>query len=246
MKAVIGVPLRYEHLDDGRCILYLGEKVRRCIQKAGGYVFSIAPVQDVDYMDTRGNEFPDLTELEKDTIEYSLSLVDGIFFPGGRKFTPYDRYLLERCIDKKIPVLGVCLGMQLMSCYLEDVSLEKNESQINHKQESDEGFTHKVKISRGTKLFEIIGKDEISVNSFHNYHATVNKEYSISAVSEDGLIEGIELPGEIFNIGVQWHPEISYDFDDNSRKIIDAYIEACYKFQEIKNKKKVVDLTEKV
>ncbi|MCI8460704.1 MAG: gamma-glutamyl-gamma-aminobutyrate hydrolase family protein [Bacilli bacterium] len=245
MKAVIGVPLRYEHLDDGRCILYLGEKVRRCIQKASGYVLPIAPVQDVDYMDTRGNEFPELTDLEKDTIEDSLGLVDGIFFPGGRKFTPYDRYLLERCIEKRIPVLGICLGMQLMSCYLEDVSLEKNESVINHKQESDEGFTHKVKIARDTKLYEIVGEDEIEVNSFHNYHATINKTYNISAVSEDGLIEGIELPGNVFNIGVQWHPEISYDFDDNSRKIIDAYIEACYKYRDIKEKAKLNNLIEK-
>lgn len=235
MKVVIGIPLRYEHLSDNRCILYLGEKLRRCLQSFNSYVLPIAPVQDLDYMDTKGDEFPELTEDEKDTIEYSLSLIDGIFFPGGRKFTPYDRYLLERCIEKKIPVLGVCLGMQLMSCYKKDVVLEKNESLINHNQGNDDELTHSVKIIKNSKLYEIIGKEEIMVNSFHNYHATPNKFYSIDAISEDGIIEGLEMPGNTFNLGIQWHPEISYSFDEDSRKIIKAFIEACREYSNSKS-----------
>lgn len=235
-KPVVGIPLRYQHLSDGRCILYISEEVRKTFQRAGGYVLPIAPVQDLDYMNTKGNEFPELTDREKDIIEYNLDLIDGMVFPGGIKFTPYDRYLLERCIERQIPVLGICLGMQLMSCYHEDVLLEKNDTEINHEQESNEGFTHKVKIARDTRLYDIIGEDEIEVNSFHNYHSTVNHLYHINAISEDGLIEGIEFPGESFNIGVQWHPEISYQFDESSRKIIDAYIEACCQYSKIREK----------
>ena len=37
----IGIPLKYSHLEDGRNILYLGEKVRRTIQKAGGFIIPI-------------------------------------------------------------------------------------------------------------------------------------------------------------------------------------------------------------
>lgn len=223
---IIGIPLRYQRLSDGRCIVYLSERLRRTIQKAGGDIFPIAPVQDVDYMDTRGSEFKNLTDAEKEIIKRNLNRCDGVLFPGGVKFCPYDRYLLEECIKLNIPVLGICLGMQLMSCYDDEVNLEKNETDINHKQESDFGFSHKVRIKKKSKLYNILNKEELDVNSFHQYHATVNKHYEVSAVSSDGIIEGIEYPLNDFNIGVQWHPEISYEFDDNSKKIIDAFIEA--------------------
>ena len=224
---VIGVPLRYQHLEDGRCINYLSEKLRLTLQKAGAYVFPIAPVQNVYYMDTRGKDFLPLTDEEKIIIEKSLDYIDGMLFPGGNKFTPYDRYLLERCIEKDIPVLGICLGMQMMSCFKKDVNLIKNESDINHKQESDEELTHKVRIKKDTLLYEIIGSEEIMVNSFHNYHALENNLFNVCAISEDNIIEGIELNNKKFVLGIQWHPEISYEFDLNSKKIIDEFIRRC-------------------
>lgn len=240
---IIGVPLRYQKLEDGRPILYLGEKVRRTIQKAGGYVFSLVPVQDVNYMETRGNEFPKLSLEEKQIINKNLDMCDGLILPGGIKFTPYDRYLLELAIKKEIPVLGICLGMQLMSCYNEEVGMEKNETDIEHYQDNDDSLVHSVKIKKNSKLYKILKKEEIKVNSYHNYHATDNNTYKIVAYSEDGLIEAIEYPTEVFNIGVQWHPEISYDFDLDSRKIIDAFIEAAKlrKKEKIKRKEKVLN-----
>ena len=225
----IGIILKYSHLPDDRPILYLGEKLRRCIQKAGGFIIPIVQVQDCDYYTTKYNEYEELTKKEKESIEKYLDMVDGVIFPGGHKITPYDKYVLERCIDRDIPTLGLCLGMQLMSCVDEDFKVYENDTSINHFQESDDIMTHKVKITKNTHLYKILKKEEIKVNSFHNYHVTINNKYKVSALSEDGYIEGIELDDKRFHIGIQWHPEISYDFDDDSKKIIDYFINICKK-----------------
>lgn len=224
---VIGIPLKYSRLNDGRCILYLGERVRKTIQKAGGFVLPIVQVQDYDYCDTHFNEFAELTDEEKKNIDKYLDMVDGVLFTGGNKVTPFDVYLLERCIERNIKVLGICLGMQLMSCYKENFKVYENNTKIKHYQESDDGFSHKVRIKEGTLLRKILGSSEIEVNSFHKYHVSIDNGYVVSGVSSDGYIEGIELPNQKFHVGVQWHPEISYDFDENSRKIIDYFIDIC-------------------
>ena len=202
----IGIPLRYSHLEDDRCILYLAERVRRTIQKAGGFIIPIVQVQDVDYADTKYNEYEELTDGEKDTIEKYLDMVDGVLLPGGFKTTPYDKYLFKRCIERDIPTLGICLGMQLLSNYKRDFKVELNESSI-----------------------KILGQDEIFVNSYHKYHCLENDKVISNAYSEDGYIEGVEVSNKKFVLGVQWHPEISYDFDDNSKKILDYFISVCGK-----------------
>ena len=241
MRPVIGVPLRYQKLNDDRAIIYISERVRRTIQLAGGFVYPISPVQDLDNIHTKGNEFPELSEDEKKDIEVSLNMCDGIMFPGGIKFTPYDRYLLEMAIEKKIPVLGICLGMQMMSCYGEDINLFDVDTGVNHYQESDLELTHKVLIDKNSKLYSIIGEEEIMDISFHKRRCCENSIYKVSAKSSDDIIEAIEYPGDYFNIGVQWHPEISYGFDENSRKVIDAFIkEASIKMKTRESKVEVI------
>ena len=166
MKPIIGVPLRYQHLSDNRCITYMSESVRRTLQKAGGNVFPIPPVQDINYMDTKTSEFKELTLEEKQIINENLDKCDGLFLPGGIKFTPYDRYMLECAIEKKIPTLGICLSMQMMSCYQEEIKLEPVETGTDHNQEDDNLLTHKVYINEDSKLFEIVGEAKGIDNDF--------------------------------------------------------------------------------
>lgn len=223
----IGIVSKYSELKDGRNILYLGEKVRQTFQDAGAFIIPIIPVQKVNYYSTKYEDFQELTDLEKEELEKYLDIVDGVIFPGGFKTAPYEKYLLERCIDGDIPTLGICLGMQLMSNYKRDFFVEENNSNIIHNQEDDNALSHKITITDDTLLYRIIGQKEIMVNSFHKFHALKNENVVINAFSEDGNIEGVEVSGKKFILGVQWHPEISYYFDDNSKKLLDYFIKIC-------------------
>ena len=230
MRPLIGIPLRYDVNKKDTSLSYLYDSMRLSIQKLGCDILPIPPIIEVDNKETELKNYPELTRENIQSINRYLDMCDGIILPGGIKILPTDRYILEYAIDKKIPILGICLGMQTMSCYNEELKLDRNsEEGLNHNQNVDEIYKHKVIINKDSLLYKIIGQEEIEVNSFHNYHATQNYIYKTVAYSEDGLIEAIEYPSDTFNIGVQWHPEKMCDFDESSRKLMTYFVEECKK-----------------
>lgn len=231
MRPLIGIVMRCSKLRiNDNNVQYSFDFLRRAIIQAGGEPFYLTPPIDVDYDDTKYDEFKDITDEEKKSIDFWLDSINGLVLPGGEKHTPYDLYILGRAIDKKIPVLGLCLGMQIMSLYKKTCDdLKLVDSDIDHAIDNNTALVHSVSIDKDSRLYKIVGKDEIMVNSFHNYQVCDNPYYKVVAKSPDGIVEAMEFKGDTFNIGVQWHPEKMYSVDDNSRKIIDAFIEESRK-----------------
>lgn len=231
----IGIPLRYDFSkDEGTPIIYIFDSLRRTLVQMGVRYGFLAPLQDVDFINTRYKEMPVLTDEDKALLDSEFALYDGFIMPGGIKFTTFDMYLLEYAEKHDVPILGVCLSMQMMSCYREFKALERIEG-TEHYQGKKEGFCHDVIIDKDSKLYSILGEEKIMVNSYHHFKVSDNHIYRTVGRCSDGVIEAMEHPSCTFNIGVQWHPEKDYS-DPVSKKLLDAFKEACGEYG--RNRKK--------
>ena len=135
-----------------------------------------------------------------------LSICDGLIFQGGSDIHPYHFQILEYAIKNNIPVLGICMGHQIIGLYSQNTTDEQELIKIeNH---DDKQKKHKIKILPNTNLYKIFGP-ELIVNTRHKEAIKkINKPFKISALSEDNVIEGIEyIDDNHFVIGVQFHPE---------------------------------------
>ncbi len=93
----------------------------------------------------------------------------------------------------------------------------------NSSHSSDEKYVHSVYLKPG-KLMRLLGKDKLLVNSHHLQTVKNSYKFIVFGYSNDGLIEVVEGWKDIFQIGVQWHPERMLDYDVNSRKILEEFV----------------------
>lgn len=182
--------------------------------------------------------------------------MDGFLFTGGSDINPHlygekrksfcgeisptrdkqEIYMLNKLIKLDKPILAICRGCQLLNVAVggtlfQDIVHQVPGIKLNHKQEEPyEVPIHKVKIKKDSKLFEAINKEIINVNTIH--HQCIHEHSSnvkVTAISEDGLVEGIELKNKKFIVGVQWHPEKLFEVDKNSSNIFKLFIRYCEK-----------------
>lgn len=184
----------------------------------------VLPPQLKDYYHLSGPEVGHLTDQEKNYLKEVIDSCDGIIIPGGERWYDYDKYIFQYAYEKDIPILGICMGMQIMANYDNNEQPIENKDRSHYQKKTD--YAHSIEIKKDTKLFQIIGKETIMVNSYHNYHIKDTNNLTISALSKDGYIEAIEDKKKRFVLGLQWHPEIMYDYDLDNKKIMKAFIDA--------------------
>lgn len=175
--------------------------------------------------------------VDDEVINDTLEMCDGLLLPGGNRVMASGLRVVDYFYNKKKPILGICLGMQTLAMY--SVNKDREESKriikvidngVNHwpielLRDNNDALAHKLNVIKDTKLFNLLGKEEIMVNSVHRCTITeVGTDFKISAYSEDGLIEGIEYSGnDRFILGVQFHPEVLPQYNI----IFEEFIKKC-------------------
>lgn len=151
--------------------------------------------------------------------------------------TRFEWGITQAALERKMPVLGICGGQQLLNVVLGGTLIQhipdSVEGALEHEQPNPRHEPgHVVTVKGGTLLYDIVGESTMNVNTAH--HQAVEQAAPgsiINATAPDGVIEGIELPREKhpFCLGVQWHPE--YHVDSGDKKIFQAFVAACHHAQ---------------
>ena len=221
IRPIIGIVGR---LYSGESNIICVEEIRIAVIKFDGIPILILPVdkEDLSYKNLYSEE--DIKDLER-----VLNLCDGFILPGGDTWYRLDEVVIDYAIRRDKPLLGICLGMQVLSKVLSGEKEKaydntiKNNTLINHF-EPNKDYVHSVIIDKNSKLYSIIGEEKIWVNSRHSYHVPELDNTLICARSSDGLIEGVELKDKKFIIGVQWHPESNLE-DKHSKKLFKSFFD---------------------
>lgn len=194
-------------------MLALGLTYLEAVEAAGGIPVILAP-------------------LPARRLESIIDRLDGLCLSGGPDLEPacygagahpelgptepevdlFELGLVRAARRRGMPILAICRGMQVLNVsrggtlvqHLPDLSGE-----IHHRQtERASEPTHTVAVAADSRLARIVEADRIEVNSFH--HQAIDRlGAGLDPVgwSDDGVIEAVEAPGDVFTVGVQWHAE---------------------------------------
>ena len=210
-----------------------------------------------DYMEAvlRAGGVPLILPLTGDetVLETALAGLDGVVFTGGADPSPSlygeetlpvcgetdplrdqtEMILMRRCVDGKIPFLAICRGFEIMMAaaggtLYQDVETQRPGSVFHPRYEVPADQVHGVTVLPGTLLYGLTGRKDIRVNSRHHQGAKdIPDTLLVSALAEDGLPEGIELPGHPFALGVQWHPETLSSAHPEAQRLFDGLCQSA-------------------
>lgn len=191
--------------------------------------------------------------VDADIANAVLDGLDGLIISGGKDVDParygqephpttdeprrdrdaWEDALLSAAIDRGLPFLGICRGAQMLNVALGGTLHQHLPDVLGTTRYNIGGgrfAENEVGIEASTKLGELFaGDDTVGVKSYH--HQAIDElapGLVVSARSDDGTIQAVELPSVPFGVAVQWHPE--EDAEDDAR-LFAGLVEAAKEYQ---------------
>jgi putative glutamine amidotransferase len=224
--------------------LSLSMNYARAVQAAGGLPWVVPCLSD------------------KDFVEQSVARCDGVLLTGGddidpklyRKNVPqplaktvhaaeperdvFELMLVDEVFRQKKPLLAICRGHQVLNVALGgtlvvDIASEVADALNHSRTDKKDKIVHEIKVDAGSVLAQATGTTSLGVNSSHHQAVEkVAKPLRITAVSIDGIVEGLELKTAArqflpFLLAVQFHPERLFARHNEHLKIFETFIDAC-------------------
>lgn len=136
--------------------------------------------------------------------------------------------LLDKALERDIPVLAICRGHQLLNVALGGSLLQHIEDDAHRWTDSGESAWHEISFEAG-RLANVYGGDFVRVNSRHHQAITQDRLAeglrSVS-LSHDSYVEAYESENHRWTVGVQWHPERP-ELRQESKALFTAFVSAC-------------------
>ena len=187
----------------------------------------------------------------RDDLGRLLDLVDGVLLVGGADLNPnndgfmmhpsvrlmderredFDRLLARMVSERRIPVMGIGSGMQLLNVQQGGNLMlhipEDRPLAMPHSDPSDVAHRHGLDVVQDSLVGRIYGDGEVRVNSMHHMAIDeVAEGFRVTATAPDGIIESIESTMEDwFAIGTQFHPE-SHSASALDQRIFEEFVDA--------------------
>ena len=203
------------------------DEIRYLIVKNGGIAIMLLPTEEtLKFNDNDVKDDTILSDEEKNELYRQIDLCDGFILQGGLYSSNYEIEIAKRIIELDKPLIGICAGFNnILRALGTDVIEDKTKSHDIYNKD----YRHKISMIKGTKLYDLINKDEYCVNSIHSMIAPKEKveDYvEISSISYDGLVESFELNNKKFVIGIKWHPELMIE-DEFTKNLFKEFVEKC-------------------